>query len=127
MQEINNPDVVAEVRAAFERYNRAVNDNDAAVMNELFGASPHTVRYGPAENLYGHAAIAAYRTARKTTLDRSYPRTVITTFGRDFAFAFTETRTAGSDRRGRQSHTWVRTPEGWRIVAAHVSNMEQPR
>lgn len=126
MLEINIPEVVAEVRAAWERYNRAVNDNDVAVMNELFWASPHTVRYGVTENLYGHAEIAAYRTVRKNKLDRSYPRSVITTFGRDFAFAWTETQTAGSARRGRQSHTWVRTPEGWRIVAAHVSNMETP-
>lgn len=125
MLEINIPEVVAEVRAAFDRYNRAVDDNDVAVMNELFWNSPHTVRYGRAENLYGHAEIAAYRTVRKTKLDRSYPRTVITTFGRDFAFAFTETRTKGSDRRGRQSHTWVRTNQGWRIVAAHVRNMEE--
>jgi len=126
MLEINIPEVVAEVRAAFYRYNRAVDDNDVAVMNELFWNSPHTVRYGRAENLYGHAEIAAYRTVRKTKLDRSYPRPVITSFGRDFAFAFTETRTKGSESRGRQSHTWVRTDQGWRIVAAHVSNMEEP-
>ena len=125
MLEVNIPEVVDEVRAAFERYNRAVDDNEVAVMNELFWDSPHTVRYGRAENLYGHAEIAAYRTLRKTRLDRSYPRTVITTFGRDFAFAFTETRTRGSNHRGRQSHTWVRTDRGWRIVAAHVSNMEE--
>jgi len=106
-------------RKQFEGY-QTVDDNDVAVMNELFWNSPHTVRYGRAENLYGHAEIAAYRTVRKTKLD-----TVITTFGRDFAFAFTEARTKGSDRRGRQSHTWVRTDQGWRIVAAHVSNMEE--
>jgi len=125
MLEVNIPEVVAEVQAAFERYNRAVDDNDVAVMNELFWDSPHTVRYGRAENLYGHVEIAAYRAIRKTRLDRSYPRTAITTFGRDFAFAFTETRTSGSARRGQQSQTWVRTDQGWRIVAAHVSNMEE--
>ena len=124
MLEINIPDVVAEVRAAWVRYNRAVDDNDVAVMNELFWDSPHTVRYGRTENLYGHAEIAAYRGLRKTKLERSYPRAVITTFGRDFGFAWTENRTKGSDKIGRQSHTWVRTDQGWRIVAAHVSDME---
>src|SRR5215510_9242320 len=78
MLEVNIPEVIAEMRAAFDRYNRAVDDNDVAVMNEMFWDSPHTVRYGRAENLYGHAEIAAYRTMRKTNIERSYPRTVIT-------------------------------------------------
>ena len=124
MVEINISEVVAEVRAAFDRYNRAVDDNDVAVTNEMFWDSPHTVRYGRAENLYGSAEIAAYRTTRKTKIERSYPRTVITTFGRDFAIAWTETCLKGSAALGRQSQTWVRTDRGWRIVAAHVSNME---
>jgi hypothetical protein len=124
MLEVNIPEVAAEVRAAFERYNRAVDDNDLPVMNEMFWGSPHTVRYGRAENLYGHAEIAAYRTTRKTKIERSYPRTVITTFGRDFAIAWTEARIKGSAALGRQSQTWVRTDQGWRIVAAHVSNLE---
>jgi hypothetical protein len=93
-------------------------------MNEMFWDSPHTVRCGRAENLYGHAEIAAYRTTRKTKIERSYPRTLITTFGRDFAIAWTETCIKGSAALGRQSQTWVRTDQGWRIVAAHVSNME---
>ena len=121
MLEINIPDVVAEVHAAWVRYNRAVDDNDVAVMNELFWDSPHTVRYGRTENLYGHAEIAAYRGLRKTKLERSYPRAVITTFGRDFATASTEFRRAGSPRVGRQTQSWVRFSEGWRVVAAHVS------
>ena len=121
---VNISEVVAEVRAAFDRYNRAVDDNDVAVMNEMFWDSPHTVRYGRAENLYGSAEIVAYRTTRKTKIERSYPRTVITTFGRDFAIAWTETCLKGSAALGRQSQTWVRTDRGWRIVAAHVSNME---
>jgi hypothetical protein len=124
MLEINIAAVTAEVRAAFDRYNHAVDDNDLEVMNEMFWNSPHTVRYGRAENLYGHADIAAYRTSRKTNIERSYPRTVITTFGRDFATASTETRIKGSIALGRQSQTWVRTEQGWRIVAGHVSNME---
>ena len=124
MLEVNISEVVTEVRAAFDRYNRAVDDNDVAVMNEMFWDSPHSVRYGRAENLYGHAEIAAYRTSRKTKIERSYPRTVVTTFGRDFAIAWTETRINGSTALGRQSQTWVRTDQGWRIVAAHVSNME---
>lgn len=124
MLEVNISEVVAEVRAAFDRYNRAVDYNDVEVMNEMFWDSPHTVRYGRAENLYGHAEIAAYRTIRKTNIERSYPRTVITSFGRDFAIAWTETRIKGSTALGRQSQTWVRTDHGWRIVAAHVSNIE---
>ena len=79
---------------------------------------------GRAENLYGHADIAVYRTSRKTKIERSYPRTVITIFGHDFAIAWTETRIKGSAALGRQSQTWVRTDRGWRIVAAHVSNIE---
>jgi ketosteroid isomerase-like protein len=124
MIEINIPDVVAEVTAAWERYNRAVNANDVAVMNELFWDSALTVRYGAGENLYGHGEIAQFRGTRKGPIDRAIGRVVITTFGRDFATAFCETQIAGSTRRGRQSHTWVRTDQGWRIVAAHVSSME---
>jgi ketosteroid isomerase-like protein len=124
MMAINIPDVVAEVTAAWERYNRALNANDVAVMNELFWNAPLTVRYGAGENLYGHAEIAAFRGARSGPLDRTIGRAVITTFGRDYATAFCETQIAGSPRRGRQSHTWVRTEQGWRIVAAHVSSME---
>ena len=123
MLEVNISEVVAEVSAAFDQYNRAVDDNDVEVMNEMFWDSPHTVRYGRAENLYGHAEIAAYRTSRKTRIERSYPRTVITTFGRDFAIAWTETCIKDSAALGRQSQTWVRSERGWRIVAAHVSNM----
>ena len=124
MMEVNVSTVVAEVRAAFDRYNRAVDDNNVEVMNEMFWESPHTVRYGRAENLYGHADIAVYRTSRKTKIERSYPRTVITTFGHDFAIAWTETRIKGPAALGRQSQAWVRTDRGWRIVAAHVSNIE---
>jgi ketosteroid isomerase-like protein len=124
MIEVNLPEIVAEVTAAWERYNHALNANDVAVMNELFWDDARTVRYGAGENLYGHLAIAQFRGTRTGPLDRTIGRAVITTFGRDFATAVCETQIAGSSRPGRQSHTWVRTDEGWRIVAAHVSSME---
>jgi hypothetical protein len=119
---INLPDVLAEVTAAFDRYERALVANDVAVLDELFWDSPHTLRYGVGENLYGHDAIAAFRAARPAQgLTRALLKTVITTYGRDFATANVEFRREGSDRTGRQSQTWMRTPEGWRVVSAHVS------
>ena len=120
--EINLPEVVREVRAAFERYEQAVDANDVPTLNELFWNSPHTLRYGIAEELYGHAAIAGFRAARDPSgIRRELPRVVITTFGRDFGTASCEFRRLASGREGRQMQTWVRLPEGWRIVAAHVS------
>jgi hypothetical protein len=120
--EINAPDVLAEVEAAFRRYEQALVGNDVAVLTELFWHSPLTVRYGIAENLVGWEAIAAFRQGRPAVdLDRELMGTVITTYGRDFATASTEYRRKRSGRRGRQSQTWLRTPEGWRVVAAHVS------
>lgn len=122
--EINLPEVVAEVEAAFRRYECALLDNDVAVLSELFWRSPHTIRYGAGENLHGWDAITAFRQARPAIdLDRELIGTVITTYGRDFATASTEYRRKQSGRRGRQSQTWVRMPEGWRVVAAHVSFM----
>ena len=119
---INSPDVLAEVTAAFERYESALVSNDVAVLDELFWNSPYTLRYGVGENLYGYNAIAAFRAARLSTgLARSLFNTVITTYGRDFATANTEFRRDGNPRTGRQSQTWIRTPAGWRVVAAHVS------
>ena len=122
MLEINLPDVVAEVRTIFERYERALLSNDVETLTELFWDGPLTVRYGVGENLYGSDQITAFRRNRKTgPFDRALSNTVITTFGRDFATANTEYRRAGHDRPGRESKTLVRTPDGWRIVAAHVS------
>ncbi|MBX3609486.1 MAG: oxalurate catabolism protein HpxZ [Hydrogenophaga sp.] len=122
MPEINLPEVRAEVTAAFERYEKALVGNDVDVLDELFWNSPHTLRYGATENLYGYAEIQAFRKARPSAgLARTLGRTVITTYGRDFATANTEFHRAGSDRVGRQSQTWMRTPEGWRVVSAHVS------
>jgi len=121
---INEPDVLAEVTAAFARYEQALVTNDVAVLDELFWNSPHTLRYGATENLYGYDAIQAFRAGRPSAgLARTLGRTVITTYGRDFATANTEFHRTGSDRTGRQSQTWLRTPEGWRVVAAHVSLM----
>ena len=122
MIDVNLPEVLAEVTAVFERYERALVTNDVPVLDELFWDSPHTVRYGATENLYGSAAIGAFRATRPPTgLQRELLRTVITTYGRDFATANTEFRREGASRTGRQSQTWMRTPRGWRVVSAHVS------
>ncbi|MBD2090041.1 oxalurate catabolism protein HpxZ [Microcoleus sp. FACHB-1515] len=118
--EINLPDVVAEVQAAFDRYEQALIRNDVAVLDELFWQSPHTIRYGATENLYGYDEIKAFRQGRLPVhLDRTLKNTVITTYGRDFATANTEFDRAG--KQGRQSQTWMRTLQGWRVVSAHVS------
>lgn len=120
--EINIPEVVAEVTAAFEHYEKALVSNDIAVLDELFWNSPHTLRYGVTENLYGYNAIATFRKNRSpVNLERELTNTVITTYGRDFATANTEFQRQSSNRTGRQSQTWMRTQEGWRIVCAHVS------
>jgi len=120
--EINRPEVVAEVEAAFRRYEAALGANDVAVLSELFWDSALTLRYGLGENLYGHKAITAFRRARAAAgTGRRLTETRITTFGADFAVANTEFERLASGLRGRQSQTWVRLPEGWRIVAAHVS------
>jgi hypothetical protein len=120
--DVNLPEVVAEVRAAFDRYETALTANDVAVLDELFWDSPHTVRYGATEELYGYAAIRSFRGARPPIdLMRELARVVITTYGRDFATASCEFRRLQSDRRGRQMQTWLRTSGGWRVVAAHVS------
>lgn len=125
--QINLPDVHAEVSAVFARYEDALVRNDTAVLDELFWPSTHTVRYGTTENLYGIEAIRAFRAARSPQgLQRTLANTVITTFGRDFATAMTEFRRDGSHRAGRQSQTWVRLAQGWRVVAAHVSLIDLP-
>ena len=121
--EINNPGVVAEVTAAFERYEQAISTNDLDTIDGLFRDSPLTLRYGPNGTLLGHAAISAFRRARDIKgVERTLKNTIITTFGPDLAVANTESDRPGSDVTGRQSQTWVRMPEGWRIVSAHVSD-----
>ena len=125
--EINLPDVLAEVTAVFQRYEQALVSNDVAVLDELFWDSPHTLRYGATENLYGYDAIRAFRAGRSPQgLARELVHTVITTYGRDFATANTEFRRQGNARTGRQSQTWLRTLQGWRVVAAHVSLLDRP-
>lgn len=122
--DINRPDVLAALTAAFERYERALVGNDVAVLDELFWDSPHTLRYGVGENLYGIAAIRAFRSARPATgLARSVLRTQVTTYGEDFATTHIEFQREGGTRPGRQTQTWMRTPDGWRVVSAHVSLM----
>jgi hypothetical protein len=123
----NLPDVLAEVQAVFARYEDALVNNRVDVLDELFWASPYTVRYGAAENLYGIDEIREFRNARPAQgLARTLTRTVITTYGHDTATAMTEFRRDGSPRVGRQSQTWLRLPQGWRVVAAHVSVIDAP-
>jgi hypothetical protein len=121
--EINLPEVVAEVTEAFLRYQDAVDTNNVDVMNTLFWNSPHTVRFGPNGTLISHAAIAAFRLDRPGGgAKRTLQNTVITTFGRDFAATNTESTRPGRSGISRQSQCWIRTAEGWRIAAAHVSD-----
>lgn len=120
--EINLPDVLAEMTAVFARYEDALVNNKVEVLDDLFWDSGLTVRYGATENLIGIDAIRAFRIARSAVgLTRRLSSTVITTYGQDFATAMTEFHRDGSTRHGRQSQTWVRFPQGWRVVAAHVS------
>lgn len=121
--QIDQPDVVAEVSAAFARYEAALTSNDIAVLGELFRDDPRTIRYGIGENLYGYHEIQAFRGARSPVgLMRRIARTVITAYGRDAAVASTLFyRDTVPGKVGRQMQTWIRFPEGWRIVAASVS------
>lgn len=122
--EINIPSVVAEVTAAFGRYEEAISANDVDVLDASFWNDPRVIRYSLTDNAYGFEAIHASRLARPTSdLKRVLANTVITTFGRDLATANTEYRRVESGRHGRQSQTWVRMPDGWRVVSAHVSFM----
>jgi hypothetical protein len=124
---INDPKVVAEVAAAFARYEAALVGNDIATLAALFWKSPLTIRYGIGENLYGSDAIAAFRAARSPAgLARELSRTVITTYGDDFATAATLFHRASVPGKvGRQMQSWARLLEGWRIVAAHVSVIDE--
>jgi hypothetical protein len=127
--EIDLPDVVAEVTAQFQRYEKALVSNDVADLDELFRNDSRTLRYGIGENLYGYAEIMAFRAGRSPVgLMRKIDRTVITTYGRDTAIASTLFyRGNAPGRVGRQMQTWIRFPEGWRIVAAHVSVIDEPK
>jgi Protein of unknown function (DUF3225) len=127
--QIDLPDVLAEVTAQFARYEKALVTNDVTVLDELFRNDPRTLRYGVGENLYGYDAIMAFRAARSPAgLMRRTEKTVITAYGRDTAVASTLFyRDTAPGKVGRQMQTWVRFPEGWRIVAAHVSVIDEPR
>jgi len=121
---IDRPGILAEVTAAFYRYEEALISNNVAVLDELFWHDERTVRLGAGENLYGIDAIRAFRASRPSAgLDRQLQNTVITSYGEDFAVCSTEFTREGSERIGRQQQTWVRLPCGWRIVAAQVSLM----
>jgi len=124
--EIDLPEVVAEVRQAFDQYEQALVSNDVAALDKFFRDDPRTIRYGVNENLYGYGEIAAFRAARSpVALGRTLSRTAITTYGHEFAVAATlYERPSAPGRVGRQMQTWVKFPEGWRVVAAHVSLME---
>lgn len=124
--EIDIPEVVAEVQEAFDRYERAIVSNDVATLDEMFRDDPRTIRYGATENLYGYKEIEAFRSARPSAgLMRTLSKTVITTFGRDFAMASTLFhRDTVPGKVGRMTQTWVRLDEGWRIVVGHVSIIE---
>lgn len=126
MHQINKPDVLAELRRQFDLYEAALMANDVPALNLFFWPDSLTIRFGPAECLYGHEAIAAYRAARDATdIRRTLEHTSIVTFGDDFGTANTEYVRLSTGRRGRQSQTWVRFADGWRIVSAHVSLMPE--
>ncbi len=127
IDEVDLQDVVAEVRDAFTRYEQALTSNDVAALDGLFRKDPKTLRYGIGENLYGYKAIAAFRAARNPAgLMRDLAKTVITAYGRDTAVASTLFyRGSASGKVGRQMQTWIRFAEGWRIVAAHVSIIDE--
>lgn len=118
---INDPDVIAEVTLQFERYEKALMLNDLAELDALFHDAPSTVRYGVGEVLYGMEEIRAFRKGRGGSPGRNLGRVAIATFGDTVATTNAEFFREGSDRRGRQSQTWYRFPEGWKIVSAHVS------
>jgi hypothetical protein len=125
--EIDLPEVVAEVKAAFDRYEKALVSNDVAALDALFHDDARTIRYGGAENLYGYEEIKSFRAARSPAgLARSLSKTVIITYGRDYAVASTLFHRASLPGKvGRQMQTWVRFPQGWRVVAAHVSVIDE--
>lgn len=127
--EINIPEVVAEVTAEFQRYEKALTTNDVETLDAIFHDDPNTIRYGIGENLYGYSEIAAFRAGRPAiNLMRRIERTKITTYGRDFATASTLFyRDSAPGKVGRQMQTWLRTPKGWRVVAAHVSIIDDKK
>lgn len=125
--DINDPEIVGEIEALFRQYERALVENDAQTLNRMFWDDPRTLRYGVGEVLHGIEAIRDYRRSFSWgDAPRILEGTRITTFGRDMAVVNTEFRRGGAELHGRQSQTWVRLPEGWRIVSAHVSHQVPP-
>ncbi len=125
--DIDIPAVLAEVTAQFQRYEKALVSNDVAMLDELFHKDARTLRYGIAENLYGYSEIASFRAARSPVgLMRRTARTIVTSYGHDMAVASTLFyRDTLPGKVGRQMQTWARFAEGWRIVAAHVSIIDE--
>jgi hypothetical protein len=123
---LNDPRIVKEIGAEFAGYDEALRTNDVAALNRYFFDSPTTTRFGNAENLYGHGEISSYRAGSVPATDAKRERTVITTYGSDFATVATLSRRPNATKVGRTLQTWVRFPQGWRIVAAHVSTIENP-
>jgi hypothetical protein len=123
---LNDPSIVKEIEAQFAGYDEALRTNDVAGLNRYFFDSPTTVRFGNAENLYGYGEISAYRARAVPPVDSLRDRTVITTYGRDFATVATLSRRPNAKKVGRTMQSWVRFPQGWRIVAAHVSTIDDP-
>jgi len=124
--EINRPDVLAEVWRAYRRYEAALLAADAATLDELFWSDARTIRYGVGEILHGHTAIAAFNARRRINPERVLADTVVTTYGADFATASTLFTDTPEGTIGRQMQSWARMPEGWRVVAAHVSVIDKP-
>lgn len=122
--QINDPAIVAEIKECFARYEAALGQYDPDILDHFFWNDPRVLRYGEGECLYGHAAIAAFRRTVSTLPQRSLRHTTFMTYGRDFATANTEFVHNGETRLGRQTQTWVRMPDGWRITAAHVSFLD---
>jgi ketosteroid isomerase-like protein len=121
---LNDPRIVKEIEAEFAGYDDALRNNDVAALNRYFFDSPTTTRFGNAENLYGHGEISSYRAGSVPTADAKRERTVIATYGSDFATVATLSRRPNATKVGRTLQTWVRFPQGWRIVAAHVSTID---
>jgi hypothetical protein len=127
-QAINQPEVLAELEAAFAEYERAFVANEVATLDRLFWKSPHTLRYGAGENLYGYDEIKAFRSSRPShDLARTVLRKSVVSVGRDFGVTNIEFCRSTSDRIGRQSQTWVRFADGWKVISAHVSLMDAPK
>jgi hypothetical protein len=127
--EIDLPEVVAEMRACFDAYEKALVNNDVAALDAMFRDDPRTIRYGAGENLYGYGEIKSFRAARSPVgVGRTISKTVITTYGREFATAATlYERPSAAGKIGRQMQAWVKFSEGWRVVAAHVSLIDPPK